>query len=374
MDASLSLVVIRVADLDRAQHFYETLGLRFSRERHGSGPEHLAAQLSGVVFEVYPQGTKPSTAGVRLGFRVPSVPRSVAALERLRAAVQTPPAESCWGLRAVVVDPDGHHVEIREGSDVVMIAQLTTALETNGVKDDLFRDMLQVEGWPIRGVSVPGYAAVECWRTVRRLVGKAKHWPVLIGNSDELDLHREIHEFQDESVEEILRSAARLDPANWIQQQVEANQRLLAEHGEAYQMPRGTWPSNAAPGTTFNIPMDNRSGRPFPDVWLLLVPTESSWEVPAFLKFGGFNSCPEPALHVAMLHRWNQEFGAELVGISHDRIELTVQRPPADRDSAVRLAEDQYVYCGDIVDQGVGTVEALAATVLKGTVWYFWWD
>ena len=118
MDASLNLIVIRVSDLDRAQQFYEALGLRFSRERHGSGPEHLVTKSSGVVFEVYPLGKKPSTAGLRLGFRVGSVSNSFEALKQLRAHVQTPPAESPWGLRAVVVDPDGHHVEISEGSDV----------------------------------------------------------------------------------------------------------------------------------------------------------------------------------------------------------------------------------------------------------------
>jgi lactoylglutathione lyase len=118
MDASLNLIVIRVSDLDRAQQFYEALGLQFSRERHGSGPEHLAAQSSNVVFELYPLRNQPSTAGVRLGFHVASVSSSLAALNRLRARVQSPPSESPWGLRAVVVDPDGHHVEICERSNV----------------------------------------------------------------------------------------------------------------------------------------------------------------------------------------------------------------------------------------------------------------
>jgi hypothetical protein len=255
-----------------------------------------------------------------------------------------------------------------------MLDRFTAALEANGVEDDLFRDALRVDSRPIRGLSIPGYAALECWRAARRLVGKTRHWPVLIGNSEQLELHVEAHEFHGESVEDILGTAARLDPANWIREQLEGNQRLLAEYGETYEMPRGPWPSNASLGTTFSIPIDYRSGRPFSELWLLFVAAENGWEVPAFLKFGSWNSCPDPALHVAMLHCWNRGIGAELVGISHDTIELTVARPPTDRDSALRLAEDQYVYCGDIVDQGVGTIEALAATLLNGTVWYFWWD
>jgi len=38
----LNLIVLRSADLDRAAQFYSRLGIVFSRERHGSGPEHLA--------------------------------------------------------------------------------------------------------------------------------------------------------------------------------------------------------------------------------------------------------------------------------------------------------------------------------------------
>ena len=39
MDTKLNLVVIRAAELERSQRFYEALGLRFSHEQHGRGPE-----------------------------------------------------------------------------------------------------------------------------------------------------------------------------------------------------------------------------------------------------------------------------------------------------------------------------------------------
>ncbi|WP_342753405.1 VOC family protein [Prosthecobacter debontii] len=50
----LNLVVVRVADLERAQKFYEGLGLQFVRHRHGQGPEHLSAEIGDAVFELYP--------------------------------------------------------------------------------------------------------------------------------------------------------------------------------------------------------------------------------------------------------------------------------------------------------------------------------
>jgi predicted enzyme related to lactoylglutathione lyase len=114
MDTSLNLIVIRAADLERAQRFYEALGLRFSREKHANGPEHLAAETGGVVFEIYPRGSGPSTEGVRLGFQVASVDAAVSAVQQLGATFVTPPEQGDWGLSAVVVDPDGHRVEVRQ--------------------------------------------------------------------------------------------------------------------------------------------------------------------------------------------------------------------------------------------------------------------
>ena len=38
------------------------------------------------------------------------------------------------------------------------------------------------------------------------------------------------------------------------------------------------------------------------------------------------------------------------------------------------LALEQYAYCNDIVDQGVGTIGALADGLMKSHNWYFWWD
>jgi predicted enzyme related to lactoylglutathione lyase len=115
-DAALNLVVIRSADLDRAARFYGALGVRFHRERHGSGPEHLAGRSGSVVFEVYPAADALGTSGVRLGFRVPSVAEAVAAAHEAGGSIVTPPRASPWGLRAVVSDPDGHRVELAEES------------------------------------------------------------------------------------------------------------------------------------------------------------------------------------------------------------------------------------------------------------------
>jgi catechol 2,3-dioxygenase-like lactoylglutathione lyase family enzyme len=116
MDILLNLVVLRSADPARAVGFYNRLGLRFSKHRHGAGPEHLSAELGGAVFEIYPLASDgSSTLGTRIGFRVSSVDKALAALAEYPGAIISPAKDSEWGRRAVVTDPDGHKVELLEG-------------------------------------------------------------------------------------------------------------------------------------------------------------------------------------------------------------------------------------------------------------------
>jgi lactoylglutathione lyase len=113
MNLNLNLIVLRSSDIDRAVGFYRAIGLLFTRHAHGSGPEHYSSEISGLVFEIYPQTPKSlPTVGTRIGFRVDSVDETVAVLSRLGAAVITAPADSEWGRRAVVQDSDGHIVEL----------------------------------------------------------------------------------------------------------------------------------------------------------------------------------------------------------------------------------------------------------------------
>ena len=112
-NVTLNLVVLRSPDIARAATFYSRLGLQFRQHRHGSGPEHFAAELpGGGVFELYPVTDGASTLGTRVGFRVPSVDDAVAALSDYPGAVVSAPRDSEWGRRAVVADPDGHRVEL----------------------------------------------------------------------------------------------------------------------------------------------------------------------------------------------------------------------------------------------------------------------
>jgi len=112
---TLNLVVLRSPDIARAAAFYTRLGLLFTKHRHGTVAEHFAAELPGGVFELYPQTDDSlTTLGTRIGFAVASVDSVIAALTDCPGAVISIPKDSEWGRRAVVVDPDGHRVELTE--------------------------------------------------------------------------------------------------------------------------------------------------------------------------------------------------------------------------------------------------------------------
>ncbi|WP_439344145.1 VOC family protein [Vacuolonema iberomarrocanum] len=107
------MLVIRSADIERSAHFYETLGLHFSKHAHGHGSEHYAAESNGFVFEIYPRRKHYDEAiQIRFGFRVDDVDTIVEQLLELEVTVCQEPHDSPWGRRTVVKDFDGYTIEL----------------------------------------------------------------------------------------------------------------------------------------------------------------------------------------------------------------------------------------------------------------------
>lgn len=106
----LSLVVLRVRELEASWSFYERVGLDLRPEQHGRGPAHLSTVVGDTVVELYPRGGGPESAGTRLGLLVPDLDAVVGRLD----------AAECKEVRrggervVVIADPDGHMVELTE--------------------------------------------------------------------------------------------------------------------------------------------------------------------------------------------------------------------------------------------------------------------
>jgi hypothetical protein len=226
-------------------------------------------------------------------------------------------------------------------------------------------------------VPIPQSTAWVVWRRLRELVPETGYWPVLtLGyaamawTDDEIGAVAE--ELAARSAEAVVAEALKLDVQDWL-----ARRKAIytmddndSEDPGAIEELAGAWPDDALPRTDFWI-LDTPIGSGMLD--LRLVPTTVAWQSPAFFTYGG-SSGLEPSEHVAVLWDWQRRYGAEVVSIAGDIIELAVEQPPQDRESAWALAWEHFAYCPDVVVQGTQTVGHLAALLLGGTAWYFWWD
>ena len=191
--------------------------------------------------------------------------------------------------------------------------------------------------------------------------------PVIIGDRESAE---RLIEFWDEPFDhdiELARST-QLSPDQWFADRRQDEDEYLLDESQDEVHPAGT-----SPMTQLTIGHDHR-GRPKSEVFIATIPTSDSSAIPVFLRFGDWNACPSPHVHMAMARYWRDRFGAEIATLSSDVVEFTVSRPPSDDVQALELAWQQYLYCADIVDQGVGSVATLALALRHSTRWYFWWD
>jgi uncharacterized protein DUF4253 len=221
-------------------------------------------------------------------------------------------------------------------------------------------------------VEVPGAATLETWQRLRDLMPETGRWPVVVGDMDEAGLVLEGLGADFDPLR-TLEASREIDPSRWAAELRETDPELYAPLREEPAL-RGRVFRETEPRHELVLHLDVQNNRPVDQVGIVLVPTERSWEAPAWLNYGGWNECPDPEVHVAFLRRWHERHGAEVFSIGPDVMELTVARPVADREEALALADEQFLYCYDIVAQGTETLDRLAAHLLQATVWYFWWD
>jgi len=228
-------------------------------------------------------------------------------------------------------------------------------------------------------VAVPGEHAFAEWE---RLKGEGKGWPVVIGGDEDLERIADQFSMSDPAVSGVAlpgmstRSPEQiLAAANNIRFPTDLRKWSGAYRPEDLRAPLGDWPTQADSGEPgLSVALDLLSGKPRDQVHILLLPTKNGWEAPAYLRWGDWNACPPPEYHVAALRDWHDRFGAELIGINGDTMNVKAKNRPTDREQALSLARDFYGYCPDIIDQGVGTISALAAELMASDWWYLWWD
>jgi hypothetical protein len=87
----------------------------------------------------------------------------------------------------------------------------------------------------------------------------------------------------------------------------------------------GEWPGEVADKGSIGLHKDVLSGKTKPEVYLGLAKIERPWHLPAVLKYGAWNECPEPEIHGAFHRQWQERHGAEITGMSGDVVECAVE-------------------------------------------------
>lgn len=265
---------------------------------------------------------------------------------------------------------------------------------------------------PYRRVETTGREALNTWE---RLKSSGEGWPIIVGGDD--DLAQIAEQWTIETgvrPEDILARADGLRHPDSLralvaaqrEKAVAATRKMLAK-GDDDLLPRivdmdqdgntrsltpaevrktmlegleasepevGEWPAEAdATGGGLTVSYDP-DGKPLDKVHILILPTKEAAAAPAYLRWGGWNACPAPEYHVAALRDWHRRYGAVPVAMTGDVMNVRVTHRPASRDEALSLAREQFLYCEDIVLQGTDTLAPLAAGLMQGDWWFFWWD
>ncbi|QTD43800.1 DUF4253 domain-containing protein [Ottowia testudinis] len=222
---------------------------------------------------------------------------------------------------------------------------------------------------------VPGAQALD---KLAELRGQGGGIALILGSAEDFENLCEGFEFNEDTPESYLAQAEKLDAVHWLRHRYDEEGK--ADVDEAEMDAQGDadepWPTSPheASQRGLSAHCDVLSNEPYDEVVLTVLPTDASWKAPCLLKTGGWNECPFPHEQAAVFKLWVERHGAELACVANDVVEMTVARPPTTRKAALELAQQQYSFCGDIVDQGVGDVQTLAKTLLFAPVWYFWWD
>jgi hypothetical protein len=89
-------------------------------------------------------------------------------------------------------------------------------------------------------------------------------------------------------------------------------------------------------------------------LYLMLMPTAKSWEVPACTSFYGAGRSRGHEALIRVMEGWWERFGAELIASWGTELQFRVERPPSDIQSAYELALEQAAVAGyTIVGVGV---------------------
>lgn len=140
----------------------------------------------------------------------------------------------------------------------------------------------------------------------------------------------------------------------------------------------GIWPGLAAPAAPEVSPeaaADELAGRLIrdPGARLGLMPVERGADVPVAAEWWAGEELDTGAA-AAVLRSWEDRFGARVVQLGYDSLELSVAAPARDLDQAVRVAAEHFALCVENVGRERDALSHYAEELVGARHWSFWWS
>lgn len=207
----------------------------------------------------------------------------------------------------------------------------------------------------------PATEPLASWRRLRRVHDRTGLWPFLAGSQLVERLRQDAITDHDPTA---VRRGLAMDAGAWL-----AERATLAGAPDPASVQVDPIALARAAAAEPQVAFTSR------DTVIGLIQARHGWEVPGLLSWNGaVNADVDAAHHVAVLHHWQQRYGAELVTLATDQIELLVPRPPQNPVTVAQVAIELLGYCPDLAIQDADAVDSLAAEVVPRRTWSFWWD
>src|SRR5262245_18661054 len=151
---------------------------------------------------------------------------------------------------------------------------------------------------------VGGHEAEEVARRIAEAHPDAT--PVILGTPEDASNVLDGTDSNSEmNIEGMLQAASQFDVDSWIA----ARAADLCDDEEPPLLPFGnSWPYGVTPTHTLDSLRDSLTRQPHEQVVIALLPTADPTAAAAHLKFGGWNDCPDPIVHIAFARRWRARY------------------------------------------------------------------
>lgn len=142
---------------------------------------------------------------------------------------------------------------------------------------------------------------------------------------------------------------------------------------------RDACPGTAPPGNLLADPdvLANQQTHKFIDqqTRLALVPVRRGADVLTALGWSGAaNHVSRTAGLSALLRSWEHRFGARVLRLGPDRLDVSVAAPPQTVEHALAVAAEHWVFCPDRIMQESGSLADYAPEIRGRRSWSFWWE